>query len=80
VTLTSVLTSPIFAQAARSTAKPREVSDSPYRPHDPLSTSGFEHFYNLDYERSVRDFQRVVEKYPDDPFAVNHLLTAVLFR
>lgn len=53
---------------------------SPFRPHDPLNTAGFERFYNLDYDRAVQDFERVAEKYPDDPFAVNHLLTAVLFR
>jgi tetratricopeptide (TPR) repeat protein len=51
-----------------------------YRPHDPLSNNAFERFYNMDYDRAVEDFQRAVDKYPDDPFAVNHLLTAVLFR
>jgi hypothetical protein len=28
----------------------------------------------------VQDYEKVVEKYPDDPFAMNHLLTGVLFR
>lgn len=54
--------------------------DSPYRPHDPLNTAAFDRFYNQDYDRALTDFERVMEKYPDDAFAVNHLLTAVLFR
>jgi tetratricopeptide (TPR) repeat protein len=69
-----------FAQTSATAQRPAEANASPYRPRDPLTNSGFERFYNLDYDRSVRDFQRVVEKYPQDPFAVNHLLTAVLFR
>jgi tetratricopeptide (TPR) repeat protein len=40
----------------------------------------FEHFYNLEFERAVEEFQRIVNRYPDDPFAVNHLLTAELFH
>jgi len=53
---------------------------SPYRPADPLSNSGFNHLYNLQFDRSVQDFQRVADKYPQDAFAINHLLNAVLFR
>lgn len=51
-----------------------------FRPHDPLNSEAFERFYNLDYDRAVQDFERVAQKYPDDPFVVNHLLTGVLFR
>ncbi|HET7442008.1 MAG TPA: tetratricopeptide repeat protein [Terriglobales bacterium] len=51
-----------------------------FRPRDPLNDSAFEHFYNLDYDRAIQEFERVLEKHPDDPFAVNHLLTAVLIR
>jgi tetratricopeptide (TPR) repeat protein len=53
---------------------------SPYRPLDPLNDSAFKRFYNLDFEHSVSDFQKVADKYPNDAFAVNHLLTAVMFR
>jgi tetratricopeptide (TPR) repeat protein len=58
----------------------KPATESPYRPRDPLNAAAFDRFYNLDYDRAVQDYERVVEKYPDDPFAVNHLLTAVLFR
>lgn len=58
----------------------KPVPESPYRPRDPLNAAAFERFYNLDFDRAVVDYERVVEKYPDDPFAMNHLLTGVLFR
>jgi tetratricopeptide (TPR) repeat protein len=51
-----------------------------FRPEDPLNASAFEHFYNLDYQRSIAEFEQVLKRHPDDPFAVNHLLTAVLFQ
>ena len=40
----------------------------------------FDHFYNMEYDRSIQEFERIVEKRPSDPAAVNHLLTAVLMR
>jgi tetratricopeptide (TPR) repeat protein len=51
-----------------------------FRPADPLNPTAFDRFYNLDYDRAVPDFQRVLDRHPDDPFAVNHLLTAIMFR
>lgn len=51
-----------------------------YRPHDPLNLTAFNHFYNLDYDRAVQEFEQVLGRHPDDPFAVNHLLTSTLFR
>jgi tetratricopeptide (TPR) repeat protein len=51
-----------------------------YRPTDPLNAAAFDHFYNLDYDRAVQDFDQVLHRHPDDPFAINHLLTAILFR
>lgn len=51
-----------------------------FHPSDPLNPTAFDRFYNLDYDRAVPDFQRVLERHPDDPFAVNHLLTAIMFR
>ncbi len=51
-----------------------------FRPPDPLNLSAFDRFYNLDYDRSIQSFQKVLDRHPDDPFAVNHLLTAIMFR
>lgn len=50
------------------------------RPADPLNGPAFDSFYNMDYDRAVQDFQKVLTRHPDDPFAVNHLLTSIMFR
>lgn len=68
----------VAANALQGQAKPQ--GESPYRPPDPLNEVAFNHFYNLDFDHAVGNFDKVAQKYPDDPFAVNHLLTAVLFR
>lgn len=51
-----------------------------FRPSDPLNAGAFDRFYNLDFDGAIRDFQQVVERHPSDPFAINHLLTGVLFQ
>lgn len=51
-----------------------------FRPVDPLNASAFDHFYNLDYDRADQEFGQVLDRHPDDPFAVNHLLTGVMFK
>jgi len=51
-----------------------------FRPADPLNPAAFDHFYNMDYERSIQEFTQILERHPEDPDAINHLLTAVLFR
>lgn len=49
-------------------------------PADAENAVAFEHFYNLEYDHAIQGFEQVLERHPDDPFAVNHLLTAVLFK
>src|ERR1700720_2690706 len=49
-------------------------------PHDPQTEAAFDHFYNMDYDRATQEFEKIVEKHPKDPFAVNHLLTSVLIH
>ena len=65
-------------------SKTAAQADSPvqlsFRPADPLNTAAFDHFYNMDYAHAISEFEQVLQKHPDDPFAVNHLLTAVLFQ
>jgi TolA-binding protein len=41
---------------------------------DALTKSGFEHFYSLEYDQAIQDFQKVVDANPDDPKALNHLI------
>ena len=47
---------------------------------DPVTRSGFEHFYNMEYDAAIRDFEKSAKDHPDDPFALNHLLTGVMFK
>jgi tetratricopeptide (TPR) repeat protein len=51
-----------------------------FRPADPLNQVAFDRLYNLDYDVAVQDFEKVLARHPNDPFAVNHLLSAVLVR
>ena len=49
-------------------------------PRDPQTEAAFDRFYNMDYDRATQEFEKIVERHPNDPFAVNHLLTAVLMH
>lgn len=49
-------------------------------PQDPQTEVAFDHFYNMEYDRATQEFEKIVEKRPDDPFAINHLLTVVLMH
>jgi tetratricopeptide (TPR) repeat protein len=51
-----------------------------FRPSDPLNPGAFQSFYDMYYERSIRAFMQISQRHQDDPDALNHLLTAVLFR
>ena len=68
--------------AAQVMAAPRDSNSESlaFRPHDPQNLTAFNHFYNLDYDRAVQEFEQVLARHPEDPFAVNHFLTAILFR
>jgi tetratricopeptide (TPR) repeat protein len=64
----------VSAQSAASVALPSVTIKN-----DALTRSGFEHYYDADYERAAKDFEKVLAAHPDDPAAVNHLLSAVMF-
>jgi hypothetical protein len=73
---------PIFvaALAAFSLSFCLGQSKLTFRPADPLNPAAFQHFYDTYYERSIQEFTQILQRHPNDPDAVNHLLTAVLFR
>lgn len=76
-----LLARPFPVTAAQTNAQVNHPEDTlSFRPNDPLNHTAFDHFYNLDYDRAVQEFDQVLQRHPDDPFAVNHFLTAVLFR
>jgi hypothetical protein len=70
----------ICLAAAPSESRPTDLHPAEFRPADPLNQGAFEHYYNLDYEASIQDFERILSRHPNDPFAVNHLLSAVQVR
>ena len=41
---------------------------------------GFDHFYNLEYDQSIADFQQAITENPNSPDAHNHLAQALVFR
>ena len=48
--------------------------------NDANTHKGFKYFYDLEYDKSIREFEAALQSHPDDPFAVNHLLSAVIFK
>ena len=50
------------------------------RPADPLNQAAFDHYYNLDHDAAIQDFEKILARHPNDPFAVNHLLSAIQVR
>ncbi len=53
---------------------------SALRPADPLNQAASDHYYNLDYDAAIQDFERISARHPNDPFALNHVLSAILVR
>jgi tetratricopeptide (TPR) repeat protein len=43
-------------------------------------SKGFDHFYNLEYEEAISEFQQQIAREPENPNAWNHLAQAVLYR
>src|SRR5271165_5094575 len=48
--------------------------------NDAATRKGFDHFYNLEYDKAIREFEAAQQAHSDDPFAVNHTLEAVIFK
>ncbi len=58
----------------------RGIARLVFHPNDIHTRRGFEHFYNLEYDDAIREFEIALRERPEDPFAVNHLLSGVMFR
>ena len=72
-----LLLSPSVLAAGQSDSAPKTVHGAP---HDAQSDSAFDHFYNMDYDRATQEFEKILDKHPNDAFAINHLLTTVLMH
>ncbi len=46
----------------------------------PLVREGRNHFYNLDYDGALTRFETVLKANPQNPMAINYVLTTVIFR
>src|SRR5579863_596270 len=47
---------------------------------EPVLSTGFDHFYNLEYDQAVADFSAETAARPQDPEAWNHLAQGILYR
>ncbi len=47
---------------------------------DPLAAQGFEHFYSLEYDDAVAEFEKEIAAKPAGPEPYNHLAQALLYR
>jgi tetratricopeptide (TPR) repeat protein len=69
-------------------AKKKAIRTQPIAPQqithfhlgDPHTKAGFDYFYNAEYDPAIKEFETALQEHPDDPFAVNHLLTGVMFK
>jgi tetratricopeptide (TPR) repeat protein len=84
ISATIVLCSlPHYLGFARSFSPTRPIQPAislKVRPDDGPTREAFESFYNSDYDSAIQDFEKTQKAHPDDPFATNHLLEAVLVR
>ena len=53
---------------------------SPAIAQDPLSSEGFTHFYNLEYDQALAAFQKAVAENPQLPNPHNHVAQTLLYR
>jgi tetratricopeptide (TPR) repeat protein len=70
----------LYAAFQSFAAAQTEPSVSLYHgaPHDEQTDLAYSYFFNMDYDPAIAAFEKIVDKHPNDPFAVNHLLSAVL--
>ena len=47
---------------------------------DPLVERGYAHFYNLEYDEAIADFQAAIALHPNDPELHNHLAETIVFQ
>jgi len=47
---------------------------------DTFAAKGFEHFYSLEYDAAIAEFEKEVAAHPTDPEPYNHLAQAFLYR
>jgi len=64
--------------AAPSASSPRSSIATLSR--DPLLDEASDHFYNMDYDLAVQGFEKLMDRHPDDPAAINRVISSTLMR
>lgn len=75
-----VFTAIVLLVAVEACRAADPVGQITYRPTDSLNQQAFDRLYNLDHDAAIQDFEKIAARHANDPFAVNHLLSAVLIR
>jgi tetratricopeptide (TPR) repeat protein len=47
---------------------------------NPLAKRAFDHFYSMEYDKAIHDFEQLQKEHLDNPIANNYLLASVLFK
>jgi tetratricopeptide (TPR) repeat protein len=45
-----------------------------------VAAEGFDHFYNLEYDQAIADFEKAIAQNPNSPDLHNHLAQTIVFR
>ena len=45
-----------------------------------VAEEGFDHFYNLEYDQAIADFEKAIARNPNSPDLHNHLAQTIVFR
>ena len=45
-----------------------------------VAAEGFDHFYNLEYDQAIADFEKAIAQNPNSPDLHNHLAETIVFR
>jgi tetratricopeptide (TPR) repeat protein len=53
---------------------------APLWAQDALVKQGYDHFYNLEYEQAIADFEKAIAQNPSEPDLHNHLAHAIVFQ
>lgn len=70
-------TGTLSSASAAEMSRPTRLS---FRSKEPLNAQAFDHFYDMEYDRSIQEFTLLYQRHPNDPDSINHLLNAVLFH
>ncbi len=77
-----IVTGSIPSSASKRKSPSKTVTSAGYvrAANDPLTRTAMEHFYNMEYDKAIQQFEEVVQQHPEDPFAVNHLASTVMWK